>query len=150
HGVKVEAPSVILIDADNSLNQGGRLIALIYLGIGLYVLFRRWTAPRSTHFYIFCLASFILYSFHYTGKLNLFDWIIFWSNIVAGLLQPALFLHFAYTFPEKRKSLVKRPWLIGLAYLPGAVLLTTWILAVTRYEAWERFHWNLDRLNMLY
>jgi two-component system, NtrC family, sensor kinase len=150
HGVKVEAPSVILVDADNSLNQGGRLIALIYLGIGLYVLFRRWTAPRSTHFYIFCLASFILYSFHYTGKLNLFDWIIFWSNIVAGLLQPALFLHFAYTFPEKRKSLVKRPWLIGLAYLPGAVLLTAWILAVTQFEAWERLHWNLDRLNMLY
>jgi PAS domain S-box-containing protein len=150
HGVKVEAPSVILVDTDNSLNQGGRLIALIYLGIGLYVLFRRWTAPRSTHFYIFCLASFILYSFHYTGKLNLFDWIVFWSNIVAGLLQPALFLHFAYTFPEKRKSLVKRPWLIGLAYLPGAAILTLWILAFTQYEAWERLHWNLDRLNMLY
>src|SRR5215471_5376843 len=150
HGVKVEATKVILVDADNSLNQGGRLIALIYLGIGLYVLFRRWTAPRSTHFYIFCLASFILYSFHYTGKLNLFDWIILVSNIVAGLLQPALFLHFAYTFPEKRKSLVKRPWLIGLVYLPGAVVLATWIVALTQYEAWERLHWNLDRLDMLY
>lgn len=41
---------VILIPTDKSLNQGLRLIALIYLGIGLYVLLRRWTAPKSTHF----------------------------------------------------------------------------------------------------
>src|SRR5208283_2585941 len=77
-----------------------RLIALIYLGIGLYVLLRRWTAPGSTHFYIFCLVSFIAYSFKYTGKLNDFDWTIYWGNIAAGVLQPALFLHFVLTFPE--------------------------------------------------
>src|SRR5262249_62362298 len=72
HGIKVEVPKVTLIDADNSLKQGERMIALIYLGIGLYVLFRRWTAPKSTHFYVFCLVSSILYSFHYTCKLNAF------------------------------------------------------------------------------
>ncbi len=70
-----------------------RLIALVYLSIGLYVLFRRWTAPRATHFYIFCLASFVLYSFNYTGKFNGFDWTIYWGRILAGALQPALFLH---------------------------------------------------------
>ncbi len=58
---------------DRSLNAGLRLIALIYLGIGLYVLLRRWTAPKSLHFYIFCLTSFVFYSFRYTGKLNQFD-----------------------------------------------------------------------------
>ena len=79
-----------------------RLIALVYLGIGIYVLLRRWTAPKSTHFYVFCLVSFIFYSFHYTGKLNQFDWIIYWSNVVAWLLQPALFLHFSLTFPERK------------------------------------------------
>ena len=67
--------SVILVPADRSLNNWLRLIALIYLGIGVYVLLRRWTAPGSTHFYIFCLVSFIVYSFKYTGKLNDFDWI---------------------------------------------------------------------------
>ena len=55
--------SVILVPAERSLNNWLRLIALIYLGIGLYVLLRRWTAPGSTHFYIFCLVSFIAYSF---------------------------------------------------------------------------------------
>ena len=50
--------SVILIPAERSLNYWLRFIALIYLGIGLYVLLRRWTAPSSTHFYIF-LPGFV-------------------------------------------------------------------------------------------
>src|SRR5574340_454322 len=87
-GVPVKVP-IILVPFDRSLYAGLRFIALIYLGIGLYVLLRRWTAPRSTHFYLFCLTSFIFYCFHYTGKLNQFDWIIYWSNVVAELLQPA-------------------------------------------------------------
>jgi hypothetical protein len=68
-GVPLEAP-LILAPADRSLYAGLRLIALVYLCIGMYVLLRRWTAPKSAHFYIFCLVSFIFYSFHYTGKLN--------------------------------------------------------------------------------
>ncbi len=90
-----------LLPAQRSSNDWLRLIALTYLGIGLYVLFRRWTAPGSTHFYFFCVASFALYSFHYTGKLNSFDWTIYWGNVPAWMFQPALFLHFALTFPEK-------------------------------------------------
>ena len=57
------------------------------------------------HFYIFCLVSFVLYSFHYSGKLNSFDWIIYWGNVVALLLQPALLVHFALVFPERRGTL---------------------------------------------
>ena len=49
---------------------GLRIIGLIYLIIGFYVLFRRWGAPRATHFYLFCLVSFALYSLKYTGKLD--------------------------------------------------------------------------------
>src|SRR5581483_458934 len=109
---------VILVAVDKSIYSGLRLIALIYLGIGLYVLLRRWTAPRATHFYLFCLASFILYSFHYTGKFNLFDWIVFWSNIVAGLVQPALFLHFVLVFPEPKRIVRQRKWLLPALYVP--------------------------------
>ena len=58
-GIRIDTP-VILVPTDRSLFTGLRLIALIYLGIGIYVLFRRWTAPKSTHFYIFCLVSFVL------------------------------------------------------------------------------------------
>jgi len=150
NGTRIEGLSVVLAPVDRSLYSGERLIALIYLGIGMYVLFRRWTAPKSTHFYIFCLVSFVLYSFHYTGKLNSFDWIILCANIVATMLQPALFLHFALTFPEKRRLVAKYPWTIALVYLPGAVILTLIAVAMTRYEASGLLLWNLDRLQWGY
>jgi PAS domain S-box-containing protein len=142
--------SVILVPADRSLNNWLRLIALIYLGIGVYVLLRRWTAPGSTHFYIFCLVSFIAYSFKYTGKLNDFDWTIYWSNIVAWMLQPALFLHFVLTFPEKRQFVRQRPWLLALPYLPGALLLGRHIIALRLAQASGHLRWDMDRQEMAY
>ena len=149
-GVKFEAGPVIPIPADNSMKTGQRLIALIYLGIGFYVLFRRWTAPKSTHFYAFCLVSFVLYSFHYTGKLNTFDWIVFWGNLTAGVLQAALFLHFALTFPERRERPAIMRSLLALVYLPGAIILGAWIFARAELQATESLRWNLDRLEMFY
>ncbi|HET7872943.1 MAG TPA: ATP-binding protein [Terriglobales bacterium] len=149
-GARINGLSLVLAAEDRSLYSGQRLIALIYLGIGIYVLFRRWTARKSTHFYIFCLVSFVLYSFHYTGKLNTFDWMIYWANVGAWMLQPALFLHFAVTFPEPRRALARRPWLAALVYVPGAVVLAIRIIARTRFEANALLEWNLGRLEMLY
>ncbi len=141
---------LVLVPAEKSLNDWLRLIALIYLGIGLYVLLRRWTAPGSMHFYIFCLVSFIFYAFKYTGKFNQFDWTIYWCNVVAGLLQPALFLHFVLVFPEKRNFVKKHGWTVALVYLPGAVLLVRHFLALRFLQASEMLRWNLDRLQMGY
>ncbi len=141
---------VILVPFDRSLNSWLRFIALIYLGIGIYVLLRRWTAPGSTHFYIFCLVSFIAYSFKYTGKLDTFDWEIYWCNIVAWVLQPALFLHFVLTFPEKRQFARQQPWLLVLAYVPGAILLGRHIVALQLEQASGHLRWDMDRQEMAY
>src|SRR5256884_1346407 len=141
---------VILVPVERSLNQWLRLIALIYLGIGVYVLLRRWTAPGSTHFYIFCLVSFVFYAFKYTGKFNQFDWTIYWGNVVAWLLQPALFLHFVLTFPEERGLIRKNRWVLPLIYMPGALLLGIHLFAFRFLKASERLRWNLDRLQMGY
>src|SRR5256885_17055060 len=143
-------PELVLALADRSLNTGLRLIALFFLGIGLYVLLRRWTAPKSTHFYVFCLVSFIFYSFRYTGKLNDFDWIIYWSNVVAWLLQPALFLHFVLTFPQSKNYLKERSWIIPAVYAPGALLLAAHIATVRFLQPSETLRWNLDRVQMSY
>jgi len=148
-GVPLEAP-VILAPTDRSLYTGLRLIALVYLGIGIYVLLRRWTAPKSTHFYVFCLVSFIFYSFHYTGKFNDFDWIVYWTNVVAWLLQPALFLHFSLTFPERKALVDRRRWLIPAIYLPGAVLLGIRIATISLLQPSELLRWNLDRVDWVY
>jgi two-component system NtrC family sensor kinase len=142
--------TLVIVPADRSLNNWLRLIALIYLSIGLYVLLRRWTAPGSLHFYIFCLVSFVFYSFKYTGKLNLFDETVLWSNVVAWLLQPAIFLHFALTFPEKRDFIKRHVWALALVYLPAALLLAVQILVMQTLVPSETLRWNLDRLQMAY
>jgi PAS domain S-box-containing protein len=149
NNVPVVVP-VILVPFDKSVNSGLRLIALIYLGIGLYVLLRRWTAPKATHFYLFCLASFIFYAFHYTGKLNQFDWSIYWANVVAELLQPALFLHFVLTFPEPKRLVRERRWLIPSIYLPGFVLLALHVVTLVWLEPSEVLRYALDRVEMSY
>src|ERR1700674_2432426 len=149
HAVPVDV-TVIPVPAERSLNYWLRLIALIYLAIGLYVLLRRWTAHGSTHFYVFCLTSFIFYSFKYTGKLNGFDWTVYWGNVVAGLLQPALFLPFVLTFPERRNFVRKHRWLIPAIYSPGLLLLGVHLVTFRLLRASESLRWNLDRLEMGY
>ena len=148
-GIPLQVP-VILVPSDRSLYAGLRLIALIYLSIGLYVLLRRWTAPKATHFYLFCLSSFIYFSFHFTGKLNDFDWTIYWANIVAELLQPALFLHFVLTFPEPKRIVREHKWLIPITYLPGALLLAIRVFAHQKLQASELLLYWMDTAQMVY
>jgi PAS domain S-box-containing protein len=94
----------------------------VYLAIGLFVYFRRSAAPRALHFFMLCLASFILATFHYTGKLNDFDKIIYLGNVVAGYFAPLLFLHFCFVFPEPQ-SWIRRRGAALVIYLPGLALL---------------------------
>jgi PAS domain S-box-containing protein len=152
-GVHIDA-SVILSKQDRSEYNGVRLVALVYLLIGLYVLFRRWTAPHATHFYIFCLASFVLYAFHNTGKLNAFDWVIYWGNILAGALQPALFLHFAIAFPENRRSdrrsVRRQRWLMALVYLPAVLVIAVQAFAFLYWSATELLNHRLEQIAVGY
>jgi PAS domain S-box-containing protein len=135
-GLPLDAPVAVIPEPlDRSLALGLRFIGLIYLAIGIYVLFRRWTAPRATHFYLFCLVSFALYALKYTGKLDGLDWTVFWSNVVAESLQPALFLHFALSFPEERLKKLGRHWLLPLIYAPGVGLLALWLWAMGNWQA---------------
>src|SRR6202522_1508058 len=141
---------VVLVPAERSMNDWLRLIALIYLSIGLYVLLRRWTALGSTHFYIFCLVSFVFYSLHYTGKFNVFDWTVLWANEFAWLLQPALFLHFVLTFPERLPFVKQQSWFFPGLYLPGFILLGIQFLAFERLKPSASLLFNLERVHWAY
>lgn len=144
---------VILEPTDRSINQGLRFIALVYLCIGIYVLFRRWTAPKATHFYVFCLVSFVMYSFKYTTELDTFDWIIFWGNVAAAALQPALFLHFAVNFSgdyTSNSSGKLRRFLCAGLYLPGIMLVGLQVWAIEYWSATELLRHKLDQLSVGY
>jgi PAS domain S-box-containing protein len=145
-GIELDTPVVVIPEPpDRSVEQALRFIGLIYLAIGVYVLFRRWTAPRATHFYLFCLVSFALNALKYTGEWDALDKIVFWCNVLAESLQPALFLHFALSFPEERLKSVRRRLLLPLVYAPGAALLGLWLMAINRWEATGLLKHRLDQ-----
>src|SRR6266850_1767772 len=123
----VTAPAEKPLATENYL----RVVGLLFLFIGLFIFARRWNAPRAVHFYVFCLVSFVVCSFHFSGKLDTFDLEVYWSGVVAGLFAPALLLHFALVFPERpetsRKSLMK----FAGVYLSPLALLTIHVLVAS-------------------
>lgn len=125
------------------------LVGIAFLFVGLFVFFRRGDAHKALHFYLLCLASFILYTFHYTGKLNNFDQVIYFGNVWAGLLMPTLFIHFALVFPEAPPWL-RGAWRTSLLYVIPVAVGLAWMgvvsghvrLAISPIE----LRWLFDRL----
>ena len=124
-------------------------VGVVYLAIGLFVYFRRRTAPRALHFFLLCLASFMMSTFHYSGKLNNFDKVIYLGNVVSGFLAPTLFLHFCFVFPEPQKWIRRRGAAV-LVYLPGLALLAIQLGAVFGWVQSAapllEVRWLLDRV----
>ncbi len=138
-----------------------RLVGLLYLIIGMFVLLRRFTARRATHFFLFCLASFVLFVFSFTGKLNNFDWVVYWTSAAALLLQPALFAHFCLSYPRaednertESDSGPNRTLLLTIIYGSAAAIGTMHVavaLGVLRFAVpLIELRWILDRLEIGY
>ena len=153
HAAPVTTTLVAMPQADPfSLRGFLEFVGLLYLAIGLVVLLKRWNAPHALHFYLFCLTSFVFYSFAYSGKFDTFDWTIYWSDVVARLLAPALFLHFALAFPEPKPWFERHRWLFSAVYLPAAGVLLFHALAVGAPllpRSMERIQW-FDQIEFTY
>jgi PAS domain S-box-containing protein len=149
NGVRFESKIILREHIPDSALFYQYLVGLAYLAIGLFVYFRRGGAAKSVHFYTLCLASFILSCFHFTGKLNNFDQVIYFGNILAGLLAATIFLHFCLTFPEPRRWM--KWWISVVAlYVPALVIFGLYAgvargLVRTSAPPIEVL-WTLDRL----
>src|SRR5579862_6987659 len=156
----IEVPTNVIIgeaDRDSTIFYQ-YAVGAVYLAIGLFVYFRRGSAPRAQLFFILCVASFVLFTFHYSGKLNNFDKVIYLGNLVAGFLAPTLFLHFCCVFPEPQNWIRRRGsdpleassgWAL-LLYLPGLAMLAVhlgfvygWVTAAAPML---EMRWLLDRV----
>ncbi len=129
------------------------VVGFFYLAIGLFVYYRRTSASKSLHFFLLCLISFAACCFHYSGKLNTFDEFLYWGNMAAELIAPAVFLHFCLTF-HIRPSFLRRRGGLVLLYLPSLLLLA---LAAAAAEGVLKFsspllevRWLLDRATLAY
>src|SRR5215831_941717 len=154
NGEEFETP-LVTAPADKPLTTENylRVVGLLYLFIGLFIFARRWNATRAVHFYVFCLASFILWSFHFSGKLDAFDWEVYWSEIVARLLVPALLLHFALVFPGRTETKLRSTSKLLFVYvLPVALLLihVSTALNALGFVPWLASYLMLDKIEFSY
>jgi two-component system, NtrC family, sensor kinase len=147
------APLVAAPSEKSSFQNFLRFVGVVYLFIGVFIFLRRWSAARALHFYIFCLVSFIFYTSHFTGKLNSFDYIIYWANVGACLLQAALLLHFALVFPERSGTRRRRWTQLILVYSAPAIIAAVQILVAQNllgFTAWTGSRIELDQIRMAY
>ncbi|MBI3665611.1 MAG: PAS domain S-box protein [Acidobacteria bacterium] len=128
------------------------VVGLMHLLIGLFVFYRREGAPLSQHFYVYCLASFLVYCFHYTGKLNNFDRAMYWGNVWALLFMPALFLHFCWRFSQTGPWSGRPVARTALVYLPPFSVMAAYLAAAmgVARTAWSslKLSWTLDRISL--
>ncbi|MBN1569984.1 MAG: PAS domain S-box protein [Acidobacteria bacterium] len=108
------------------------LLAFSHLGMGIFVLFRGDRLPRTFHFYLLCLASFVVYLYSYTTRLETLDWWVYWLSILAFLLLPALFIHFCLRFPTD--AFINGRY-VFLVYIPAFILGMTMLLWATGHLA---------------
>jgi PAS domain S-box-containing protein len=97
------------------------LVGFFSLVVGTIVMLRRPPDRAALHFYAICLLFFLMYSTSYTGRLNLADWTLLWTDNLAILFLPVVFLHFCLSFPERRLP-TARLWLVPAAYMPALAL----------------------------
>jgi two-component system, NtrC family, sensor kinase len=109
---------------------GGLYYALAGVGIftllvGAAVRFRRPENQATLHFFWLSIAFFGVLAFSYSGRLDRLDQFFYWADVVAMLLLPPLFVHFALVFPERpdgwARSDAARTGL-PLLYLPALLL----------------------------
>src|SRR5262249_3345166 len=154
NGEEFETPLVTApAEKPASIENYLRFAGLLYLFIGFFILWKRWNAPRAIHFYVFCLVSFIFCSFHYSGKLDAFDYEVYWSGIVARLLAPTLLLHFALVFPERTEPTSRslRNWVL-IYTAPLVLLLVHFFVASANlgFVPWLGARVLLDKIELGY
>ena len=108
------------------------IVALAFWVSGLLIAVR-WPRIRGgTTFAVLAFALFAQLSLSHTGRGDLLDRAIYWTDVVVGALIPALLLHLAITI--SRRAVPWRGWWTGLAYAACiAVLGVTWWISPGGY-----------------
>ena len=104
------------------------LAGFFSLVVGSVVMLRRPAERSSLHFYAVCVLFFLMYSTSYTGKLSRLDWVLVWTDHVATLFLPVVFLHFCLAFPERRLR-AERLWIVPTLYMPALVVTGAAVMA---------------------
>jgi two-component system, NtrC family, sensor kinase len=141
--IRAVAGNMDMVDiAVTGIPTGARWLYYALAGVGLFALLvgtgvrvRRPENQATLHFFWLSVAFFGLLTFSFSGRLDLLDWVFYWGDVVATLLFPPLFVHFALVFPERPDSWVKSDsgrTLLRLIYFPALLLGGATVAAVMR------------------
>jgi PAS domain S-box-containing protein len=114
-----------VVTAPQYLGRGLYLafVGLVYLLIGLFVLFRQNRAALTYHFFAVSLLSFVCYFYSSTLEFTAHDKLVSLLDIAAWTLLAPVFLHFCANFPSgKGLSLRRRP-IVAVLYAPAVILV---------------------------
>ena len=113
-------------------------VGIFSLLVGASVRLRRPDHQATLHFFWLCIAFFGVLAFSFSGRLDTLDRVFYWGDVVAMLMLPPLFLHFALMFPERPDSWARsdsgRP-LLPLLYLPALLLGAARVASISRIGA---------------
>jgi two-component system NtrC family sensor kinase len=100
------------------------LIGLVYLFVGLFVLFKQGgRAPFVLHFATLCLTAFVFHFFTPIGTYKDLDLAIAFLRSAGLIMFAPLFLHFSTIYPVRYHLFEERRWRSLLLYAPALVLL---------------------------
>jgi two-component system, NtrC family, sensor kinase len=113
-------------------------VGIFSLLVGASVRLRRPDHQATLHFFWLCIAFFGVLAFSFSGRLDTLDRVFYWGDVVAMLMLPPLFLHFALMFPERPGSWARsdagRP-LLPMLYLPALLLGAARVASISRIGA---------------
>jgi len=106
------------------------LIGLVYLCIGLFVIFKQGgRAPFVLHFATVCFAAFVFHFYTPIGTYNENvslkdpDLLVAFLDSAGLILFAPLFLHFSAIYPTRKQLFEKNRWRATILYLPAMILL---------------------------
>jgi len=110
------------------------LVGILTIIIGASVRLRRPADLATLHFFWVTVAFFGVLAFTASGRYDRLDYFFDWADMVARLVLPPIFLHFALVFPERPRAFVRTTvgrLTVPLLYLPAVVLAAARIAAMT-------------------
>jgi hypothetical protein len=110
------------------------LVGILTIVVGASVRLRRPHDQATLHFFWLTVAFFGALAFTASGRYDRLDYFFDWADLVARLLLPPLFFHFALVFPERPDAWIRSRagrWTVVALYLPAAVLGAARVAAVS-------------------
>lgn len=100
------------------------LLAFAYLAMGAVVLYRRRRNRLALLFCGYCISAAALFGLSPAGTYDGFDRLVYWIDVWATALTPALLLHFAAACPAGPLSAPRRATAVA-GYAAAALVLIT-------------------------